>query len=149
MRTRAFLTPGERLRASKRGAARGMQFMADILAGKRTLSVGELRKVDMTPGMFKKNLIADGYVKWVFKAQGAVDQPWRQAAFMESVWEQAKVLAKGDSKQMDLIIERSVKAFDDGLHDDIILTAIADAEEAVFQNKSIFGQWISGIGARQ
>jgi hypothetical protein len=117
--------------------------MTELMTGKRALDPGELRKVDLSPGMFRKSRMADGYIKFIFRMQGAVDQPWRQAAFMESVWDQAKVMAKGDEKQTQRIIERSVKSFDDGLPDEIAVQAMIDAEEAVFQNKSIFGQWIT------
>jgi hypothetical protein len=84
VRTRAYLNPAERLSASRRGATRGVRFMKQLLTGERALDPGELRKLDIRPGMFRKNRIADGYVKFIFRAQGAVDQPWRQAAFMET-----------------------------------------------------------------
>jgi hypothetical protein len=142
--TRAVLGLGTRLRASRMGARRGVKFMRELLSGARSLDPGELRKLDIRPGMFRKSRFADGYIKWIFRAQGAVDQPWRQAAFMESVWEQAAVAAKGNKQLMEEIVNRSVKAFDDGIPDHIALQAMIDAEEAVFQNVSGFGRLVTG-----
>jgi hypothetical protein len=141
--TRALLTPFERAAASKRGAKLGFGFMADIMTGKRVLGPGELRKVDWNPANFRRSRIADGWIKWTFRAQGAVDQPWRQAAFMESIYEQAKLLGKTAEE-----VEVSIKSMIENAPDDLALRAMVDAEEAVFQNESWFGTMIQTAKAR-
>lgn len=159
VRTTAF-DPIGRVQASARGARRAFgrdgTFM-QVMRGE--LGSDYLRKLDLpaettiggAPVRLSKAL--DGYQKFMFRVQGAADQPARQAAIVESLWEQARVMAKEQGiKDIDAFTKQSIdealKQIDavgrDGILSDMAMQAIVDAEEAVFQNRSVFGDIIGG-----
>jgi hypothetical protein len=147
-RTRAFVNPARRFAASARGSRKGISLMGEILAGRRTLDPGEARKFELTESMLRKNMFLDGYIKWVHRAQGAVDKPWKMAAMMESLVEQARWSRKfaGIKESEDVLVRRAMESFEKGAPNDMALQAIADAEIATFQNSSVIGRFLSRAG---
>lgn len=152
-RTTAAVNPIRRLQASGRGARRAFGrngTMARTMRGEMTS--GELRKLDLRKEVNLKNRWVDAYVKFMYRFQGAVDQPWRQAAFMESLYEQARALGrqqglKGRALEefADKRIIKSLQTEGTELPDDMVIQAIIDSEEAVFQNPTTLGRGISGF----
>ncbi len=140
LRTRVVIDPIERLKASARGAADGVARMRGVLSGE--LDRGQLRKLDLKREVHFENRFLDAYVKFMLRVQGAADQPFRQAAFMESLREQAALLTrhikdpKARAARIKAILERPP--------DDMVVQAIADSEEAVFQNANAIGGMIEG-----
>lgn len=159
VRTTAF-DPVGRIQASARGARRAFGkdgTFAQVMRGE--LGSDYLRKLDLpaetkiggAPVRLSKTL--DSYQKFMFRVQGAADQPARQAAIVESLWEQARVMAREQGvKDVDAFVNQSIddalKQIDavhkDGILSDMAIQAIVDAEEAVFQNRSVFGDIMGG-----
>lgn len=142
--TRAFGNPLARMAASARGAKRGVENIKLVMRG--DLDPGQLRKLDMRREVNFQNRFLDSYVKFMFRAQGAADQPFRQAAFMESLYEQAHVLTEGipDKAARRIAVQEILSK----PSDDMVLQAIADSEEAVFQNANVAGGLIEGAKGR-
>ena len=156
VRTRTLVSPLRRLSASATGARRGLSRFMNIMRGIEE-SRGMLRKVEARPNQrlqladpqkFKgatvqktvaaSNRFVDGYVKFAYRLQGAADAPARQAAYMESLLEQATVASRGfrdaDGRIKQLMARPT---------DDMAVQAMIDAEEAVFQNPSVAGRFIA------
>ena len=154
--TRTLVSPVRRLAASASGARHGLSKFRNIMSGTEE-SKGMLRKVEARPNQrlqvadperFKgatvrkvvaaSNRFVDGYVKFAYRLQGAADAPGRQAAYMESLLEQATVASRGfrDSKSR-------IKQLMATPTDDMAVQAMIDAEEAVFQNPSVAGRFIA------
>ena len=137
-RTRVLVDPVKRIAASRKGARKGMTDMWLVMTGKKRLGAAELRKLDMTSDLMRQSMFGDAYVRFMFRAQGAVDQPWRQAAFMESILEQTTRLGL----DFDETAAQALKSIEGGLPDEIALRAMIDAEESVFQNATRLGSSI-------
>jgi hypothetical protein len=156
VKTRALISPLRRLSASFTGARRGLNKFGRIVRGLEE-SQGALRKVEARPNqtlqfadpekfasatvqnsVARANRMLDGYVKFAYRLQGAADAPARQAAFMESLLEQATVASKGFDN-----VDARVKQLMATPPDEMVTQALMDAEEAVFQNPSVAGRFIA------
>ena len=156
VRTRTLVSPLRRLSASATGARRGLSRFMNIMRGIEE-SRGMLRKVEARPNQrlqvadpqkFKSatvrkavatsNRFVDGYVKFAYRLQGAADAPGRQAAYMESLLEQATVASRGFRDA-----DQRIKQLMARPTDDMAVQAMIDAEEAVFQNPSVAGRFIA------
>lgn len=147
LRTRVHVPLARRIEASKAGVRKALSGPNSTFrrALRGEMSESELRKLDLGREVTLNNRFADAYVKFMFRLQGAVDQPARQAAFMESLYEQAAVLHRGlKGEAREAAIRKTINA----PPDDFVIQAIVDGEEAVFQNVSAFGQLISSPKAR-
>lgn len=140
LRTRAFLSPKARAIASAQGAKRGVKEMRRIMRGKPP-TIGELRKLDLTRNQNIENRWVNGYVKFMYRMQGAADQPARQAALQISLREQAELVARRLPKEEQAA---AIQTFMRKPPDDAVIQAMLDAEEAVFQNASVVGTFLSG-----
>lgn len=155
-RTIVTVNPLSRVRASARGAARSFGRNGTMMQAMRgQMDRGMLTKLDLHREVNLDNRFADAYVKFMFRLQGAADQPFRQAAFMESLFEQARTMGvnrglrgKALTDFTEATVRGSLKSELGALPDDMVLQAIIDSEEAVFQNPSLFGSIVSGARAR-
>lgn len=141
LRSRTMLGLSDRIQASQLGIRRSFKKFTEIMVEGADLDEAALRKVDLRREMLINNRVADGYVKFMFRLQGAVDQPWRQMALMESLFEQANVLHRGlRGAARREAVERTLRR----PPDEFVFQAMADGEEAVFQNKNAIGTFLSG-----
>lgn len=130
-RTVAFTVKG--LRGIKEGAEKGWRFVKTGYDERNVLTKYDYRRVS-----FGKSKLAKGLQKYeetVFNILGAEDQPFYYGAKARSLYEQAKVQAinkglKGAEATKfinDLVANPT---------DEMLIYAVADAETAVFQNKT-------------
>lgn len=134
-RTRLF-QPVARFEAGAGGAMRGIRKMVNVIRGKDVLESGLeadtawMAKLDLlrNGAATFNNRLADSYTGFIFRLQGAADAPFRFAAFWESIQEQATILAKGDGAARQALIDQPL--------DDMVITAIRDAEEATFRSQN-------------
>lgn len=142
-RTIPFLSPLARMKASLVGAYRGLKEMRGVMKGQNP---EYLARFDIPKETNYKQPLVDAYTKFILRAQGAADRPWRQAAFMESLREQAEVLTKGikDPKQRAAAIDHMVKS----PNAEMTAQAILDAEEGVFQNMTAPFAFLQGARHR-
>lgn len=141
-RTRALKTLADRIRAGQLGARRGLQKMQQVMRGIE-VDEGTLRRLDLRREASLDNKIADSYVKFMFRLQGAADQPFRQVAYMSSLIEQARVLGRSQGRQ-GADLERFIDDILEKPPDDLVMQAALDSEEAVFQNASTIGRLVGG-----
>ncbi len=142
-RTQVLRTMGDRIKAGRLGAVRGLEKMQQVMRGLE-VDEGTLRRLDLRHEASIDNKFFDSYVKFMFRLQGAADQPFRQVAYMSSMIEQARVLgtARGlRGAELEKFIDDLIKK----PGDDIAMQAALDSEEAVFQNKSAIGSGVSAF----
>jgi hypothetical protein len=117
----------------KEGFSKGLRFMKTGYDERDILTKYDYRRVSFGKGKFAKGLQA--YEENIFKLLGAEDQPFYYGAKARSIYEQAKIQAinKGlKGKEATEFINNLVT----NPTDEILTYAVADAETAVFQNKT-------------
>lgn len=124
------------IRASREGAAKGLQEAREIMAG-RVMGEG-LGKYDLSREIDFDNAFLDKYTKLVFRSLTASDRIFKQAALARSIAEQARVLAKAQ-KFTGAALETEIERLTKFPTDEMALRAIEDAEIATFQNRGILG----------
>jgi len=120
----------------KEGAIRGWRYLR---TGYDERNIGA--KLDYKAVHFGNSKIAKGlqvYEETIFHLLGAEDQPFYYGAKARSLFSQAIAKAKNKKlkgKEKDVFVENLVK----NPTDDMLIAATHDAEVAVFQNKTLFG----------
>ncbi|MCK9447119.1 hypothetical protein M0Q50_09735 [bacterium] len=134
-RTVAFTTKG--IKGIKEGLIKGWRFLKTGYDERNVLTKYDYRRVNFGKSKFAKGL--QKYEETVFSILGAEDQPFYYGAKARSLYEQAKVQAinKGlKGEEADSFINELV----DKPTDEMITYAVADAEVAVFQNKTALSE---------
>lgn len=132
----AFVTKGIGA-GIKEGFTKGLRFLRTGFDTRDILTKYDYRRVN-----FGKSKIAKGlqvYEESIFKLLGAEDQPFYYGAKAHSIYEQAKVQAinKGlKGKEATKFINDLVA----NPTDEMIIYAVADAEIAVFQNRTLLSE---------
>lgn len=101
------------------------------------------KKLDYTRVKFKSKAFQT-YVEGVFRVLGAEDQPFYYGALKRSLYNQARVAAKNrglKGAEADTFIKELVES----PNNDMAAYALADAETAVFQNKTALGTAASSV----
>ena len=136
----SLLTGKRTLTATTRGLPSGMK--EGVQKGWRYLKTGYdtrdiAKKLDYKRVNFK-NKGVQTYVDTVFRTLGAQDQPFYYGALRRSLYNQAMAAAKGSGKKgaerkkyIDNLVENPTE--------EMSLYALADAETAVFQNRTALG----------
>lgn len=116
------------------GIKNGWQFIKTGYDERRPLEKYDYKRVSFGTGKFAKGI--QKYEETVFNILGAEDQPFYYGAKARSLHEQAKVQAinKGlKGKEAENFIDEIMK----NPTDEMLIFAAADAETAVFQNRTI------------
>lgn len=135
-RTVAFTTKGT-LAGIKSGFNKGVRFLKTGYDERNVLTKYDYKKVSFGKSKLAKGLRA--YEESIFKLMGTEDQPFYYGAKARSLYEQAKVqsINKGlKGKEAAKLIDELVA----NPTDEMLLYAVADAETAVFQNKTGLSQ---------
>ena len=161
-RSVGLVNPVRRLIAGGRGLLRGIGTARKVALGRVDISPGTARKIEqpfqrleiadpeavspvLKNTVMRANRVVDGYVKFMGRFQDAADRPFRQAAFEQSILDQATASTlhlKGKARK-EAIREFTERALANPT-DDMALFASSVAEEAVFQNRSVAGKFVSG-----
>lgn len=135
-RTVAFTTK-EAVAGIKEGFTKGLRFLKTGYDERNVLNKYDYKKVSFGKSKLAKGLQA--YEESIFKLLGAEDQPFYYGAKARSLYEQAKVEAINKG-----LNGKEAKTFIDNLiadpTDEMVLYAVADAETAVFQNKTALSE---------
>ena len=144
----SLLTGKRTLALTVRGLPSGIKL--GVERGWRYLKTGYdsrdvAKKLDYVRVNFKSKAI-QGYVDFVFRALGAEDQVFYYGALKRSLYNQA--IAQGKNKglkgvELDAFVKNLIESPTDGMS----AYALADAETAVFQNKTTLGK--VGIGIQK
>jgi hypothetical protein len=126
----------------KEGFTKGWRFLKTGYDERNVLIKYDYKKVSFGKGKLAKGL--QTYEESIFKLMGAEDQPFYYGAKARSLYEQAKVQAINKGLKGE-----KAKVFIDNLvanpTDEMLLYAAADAETAVFQNKTALSEAASHL----
>jgi len=161
-RSVGLVNPIRRFLVGGRGLLRGVRTGVKVAAGRVDISPGTARKIEqpfqrleiadpeavspvLKGTVMRANRWVDGYVKFMGRFQDAADRPFRQAAFEQSILDQAtaSTLHLQGKARKEAIKEFTERALANPT-DEMALFAASVAEEAVFQNRSVAGKFISG-----
>jgi len=130
------------LAASAKGARQGARDAWQILKGQG--SADALQRFDIPREVNFDNAILDTYTKTVFRLLGAEDRVFRGAALQRSLSEQARILASREGLKGRPRSARIVELLESPT-DEMVLTAIRDAEVATFTDVTELSRGISGF----
>lgn len=126
----------ETLEASARGAAAGVREARAVL--RSGVDPASAAKLEVPRETNYSNAFLDAYTKLSFRAMAAADKPFKAAALQRSLAEQARVVAKNEGLTGKAAKQRA-RDLRENPTNAMALTAIGDAEHAVFANSSAAG----------
>ena len=130
------------LKASTQGAKQGVREAMQVIRG---IPLQEaVQRFEFQEGARTGSAILDAYINGPFRVLSATDRIFRGAALRGSLANQAEVLAKAEGLKGQALADRVV-ALTGTPSDEMIVQAISDAEEAVFQDRTAIGRVLSGI----
>lgn len=130
------------VKASVVGARQGIHEARQVMRGVPLDEV--LKRWDIPREVNFDNVILDTYTKTVFRALGAGDRVFRGAALRGSLTNQATILARAEGARGKALRSR-IAELASAPTDEMVLRAVADAEQATFTDATAIGKALRGF----